>query len=78
MNDIREIEEIKVYLGHIIEEWTGYDLPQEGDEDFDTLQMMYEELEAVESLQDAIDFVAGRGIDAEEWFQSIGIDITAL
>jgi len=64
------LREIKTQLRGIIEEWVGYDTPEVGDEDFDTLQSMEAELDSINCLADVVGFLEGCGIDSRDWFES--------
>ena len=67
------IQEIKIYLLQIIEEWTGSDIPEEGEEDFDTLRDMHSWVESIETIGEVIDFLEGQGIDPEDWFGNLDL-----
>ena len=67
------IQEIKIYLLQIIEEWTGSDIPEEGEEDFDTLSDMHSWVESIETIGEVVDLLDSQGIDPEEWFDNLDL-----
>jgi hypothetical protein len=64
----RTIEEMKSALRQGVDEWLGYDIPEEGTEDYERWQSMLADIEDIETLQDVIDYVESRRKDVAEFF----------
>ena len=56
-------EKLKIYLLAELDEWLGFDIPEEGDEDYDTWQFRLQTIEDIKSTQDVRDYLSGLGRD---------------
>ena len=65
MTDPRVIA-IKSALFAEIDEWLGFAIPVEGDDDYERWQNRLKEIEAIGSVQDARDYLEGEGREEEE------------
>lgn len=73
VNDI-SISEVKRQLHWVIEEWLGNDIPEEGDEDYEKWQSMEAELDAVQTMSDAVEYLNDNGRDVQAFLENIGLD----
>ncbi|MBY0436618.1 MAG: hypothetical protein K2W80_00400 [Burkholderiales bacterium] len=67
------VEQIKADLLSRVEEWLGSDIPDEGTDDYDTWQSKLEEIEAIESVSDVIEYAESSLSDSEEFLQEWAI-----
>jgi hypothetical protein len=51
-----------------VDEWVGMDIPAEGSEDYDSWQSMLAQIDAIENIQDVIDYVEAEGLDLDDFF----------
>lgn len=61
------LQAIRTFLEHSLEEWLGFDLPEEGDDDYLAWQSREADIESIESLKDAINILDAWGIDPIAW-----------
>lgn len=71
--DPQDIDRLRASCQQRVEEWLGNDVPEEGGEDYDRWRVMTAEVEAIECLQDALDFIGGDENDAREYLERCGI-----
>jgi hypothetical protein len=62
------IESMKCHLLDRVDEWVGMDVPAEGTEDYETWKSKSAEIEAIENIQDVIEYVESEGIDLDDFF----------
>ncbi|MCX7196551.1 MAG: hypothetical protein NTW37_00735 [Proteobacteria bacterium] len=67
------VEQIKADLLSRLEEWLGSDIPDEGTEDYDTWQYKLEEIEAIESVSDVIEYAESSLPDSEAFLHEWGL-----
>lgn len=64
------IESMKSDLLKYVDEWVGMDIPVEGTEDYETWQLKLNTIDAVENIQDIIEYVENMGLDLDDFFLS--------
>ena len=71
MNDFDSamLEEMKRVLYEQVNEWLGQDIPDEDDDDFGRWQSMLEEINAIESLKDVVNYLESEGRDVDEFLE---------
>ena len=67
------VEQIKADLLSRLEEWLGSDIPDEGTENYDTWQYKLEEIVAIESVSDVIEYAESSLPDSEAFLQEWGL-----
>ena len=68
------VKSIKSTIDDFLQEWVGFDMPEEGDPDFDLLEDMRAEIEACVTLQDFVDFFCSRPGGWEGYISTIDIN----
>jgi hypothetical protein len=63
------IDDFKEELLSIVDEWLGMDIPEEGTEDYERWQSDLAQIEAVNTIEDVIDFLEYSGKDVIEFFE---------
>ncbi len=51
-----------------VDEWVGTHVPAEGTEDYESWQAKLAEIDAIENIQDVIDYVESEGFDLDDFF----------
>jgi len=64
----KSLTAMKVGLRARVDEWLGNDIPEEDDDDYDHWQSMLAEIDAIESLEDVIEYL-GDGEDAAKFLE---------
>lgn len=59
------VENMKLSLLAELDEWLGFDIPEEGEEDYDAWQFRLQEIEDIKSTKDVCDYLSGLGRDEE-------------
>lgn len=69
MNDSKDtiLNLMKQSLRARIEEWIGFDIPDEGTEDYDRWQIMNDEVEGIASIDDVLSYLESEGVDVEDF-----------
>lgn len=67
------IKKMKAELQSQLDEWLGFDIPEEGSEDYDTWQSRQMDIEDIQSFADVFDYLDGDEERATEFFESFGI-----
>lgn len=67
------IEDLKQHFLDGLSEWLGSDIPEEGDEDYDTWQSRLEQIERINTLDDALEYAEAYVGDLEEFRRSWGL-----
>lgn len=62
------IERMKSDLLGRVDEWVGMDIPEEGSEDYESWQFKLAEIDAIENIQDVVDYVESEGFDLYDFF----------
>ncbi len=63
----RVIEQMKEQLHARISEWLGFDIPEEGTEDYERWNEMVEQVDAITNLDDVVSYIEEQGFDPEEF-----------
>ncbi len=69
----KTIESMKLTLLGELDEWVGFDVPDEGTEDYDAWQLRLQLIEDIESYADVYDYLNGDDERAKEFFEEHGI-----
>jgi len=78
-NEEQVIESMKNYLYQRVSDWLGFDIPDEGTDDYDTWQSMLLDIDDVRTIEDVRDFFEARGMgDFEELLVSREWDISEM
>jgi len=64
-----KIEEIKMHLYFELEEWVGNDIPEEGEEDYDTWQRRYNTITSFTTLDEIKEYFEDTGRDFDQFFE---------
>ena len=67
-----KVEQMKAALSSQLSEWLGFDIPDEGSEDYETWISRSNEIEEISSYHDIYEYLGG-GDRADEFFASYGI-----
>lgn len=67
------IKKMKAELQSQLDEWLGFDIPEEGSEDYDTWQARQMEIEDIQSFADVCNYLDGDDERAKEFFESFGV-----
>ena len=67
------VREIKESLSAKLDEWLGFDIPEEGTEDYDVWQARLATIEAIESVEDVIAYAEGYVGDTDEFLRRWGL-----
>ena len=67
------IEAMKDQLLGELNEWLGFDIPEEGSEDYETWKSREQEIEAIEDLSDIYYYLGGDDERAKDFFEQFGI-----
>jgi hypothetical protein len=70
------IAAMKRALEERIEEWLGFDIPDEGTEDYERWQNMVAEVAAIESIDDVISYVESIGVEVEAFLEDFDLGST--
>lgn len=62
------VDSMKHHLHGRVSEWLGNDIPDEGDEDFDTWQEKVASIYAIESIDDVVAYLEDEGIDEDDFY----------
>ncbi len=69
-----KLEEMKSALHSELSEWLGFDIPEEGSEDYDTWTSRASEIDDISSFRDVYGYLLEDDDRAEEFFASFGIN----
>jgi hypothetical protein len=67
------IKEIRASLTAELEEWLGFDIPDEGEDDYDVWQERLAAIEAIENVEDVIAYAEGFVSDSDEFLRKWGL-----
>ena len=67
------VEDLKQHFLNDLSEWLGSDIPEEGDEDYDTWQSRLDEIESIITLDDALVYAEAYVGDLEEFRKAWGL-----
>ena len=62
------IESMKMHCLSRVDEWIGMDVPDEGTEDYDTWQSKLADIDAIDNIDDVIEYVENSGWELDEFF----------
>lgn len=63
---MKNLDELKTCMEHILTEWLGNDLPEPGTEDYEFWQSRRSDIEHMENKCDAVDYLMSFGKTEEE------------
>ena len=67
------VREIKESLSAKLDEWLGFDIPEEGTEDYEVWQERLAAIEAIERVEDVIAYAEGYLGDSDEFLLRWGL-----
>lgn len=67
--DSTTLESMKRGLYEQVNEWLGQDIPDKGDDDYGRWQSMLAEINAIESLEDIVNYLESEGRDVDEFIE---------
>lgn len=68
------IERMKAQLRAGLTEWLGFDIPDEGTEDYQAWVSRAQEIDDISTFEDVYTYFSGNDEVAEDFFRSFGID----
>ena len=71
MKDV--IDKMKAELLSQLDEWLGFDIPEEGTEDYDTWQSRQMDIEDIRSFADVYSYLGGDEKRVKDFFENFGI-----
>jgi hypothetical protein len=77
MENNQYIEKIKSSLRDRVEEWLGFDIPEEGTEDYATWMSKVDEVEDIVSIRDLVDYLESERIEFSEFVINGQYDLVA-
>lgn len=67
------IEKMKAELLSQLNEWLGFDIPEEGTDDYSTWKSRQLEIEGIQNFSDVYDYLNTDDESAREFFEGFGI-----